>query len=222
VQRAVLLRDVGCILYLWLSAQRGKECGRLVVSDFTQDGLACLPAWGALEAGHLPESGCVYVEPSLGTKSRQHGRPGEIKVTVEPAARAAYCFLRWVPKYAAVMRACGSLVTGWLFKPLQLPELRVFREGPLESQAMNAAYQRHMKACEFFMGETLHGIRRGRYQHLRYRLGWSVQQIMDVVLVSCPDTVGRYLHRSAHGPRVRRAEARRAGGRGGAAATAER
>jgi hypothetical protein len=206
VQRAVLLRDLCCMLYLWVSAQRGHECGELVCTDFTLPGLAAEQGWGAVAAGVIPAGGHVIVEPSHGTKARQHARPGEIVIAMEPERRAAYCLLRWLPVYAAAMAACGSPVVHWVFKPLLEPLHVEFREGSLGSKAMNAAYQRHVHACKFFMGETLHGIRRGRYQHQRYELGMTRQQIADSALVSDLATVDRYLHRTAHAERVRRAE----------------
>jgi hypothetical protein len=206
VQRAVLLRDLCCMLYLWVSAQRGHECGELMCTDFSLPGLAAEQGWKAVAAGLIPAGGYVIVEPIHGTKSRQHARPGEILIFKEPERRAAYCLLRWLPEYAAAMSACGSPVERWVFKPLLEPLHEEFREGPMSSQAMNAAYQRHVQACKFFMGETLHGIRRGRYQHQRYEMGMTRQQIADAALVTDLATVDRYLHRTAHAERVRRAE----------------
>ena len=225
VQRALLLRDLCCVLYLWAGAQRGHECGELQVTDFYLEGTDAQPAWGVMVAGRIPVGGRVIVEPSQGTKSRQHGRLGEIEIRREPEAREAYCFLRWVPEYASAMQACGSALVEWVFKPLQEPEHKVFREGALSSQAMNAAYQRHVHACQFFMGESLHGIRRGVFQHQRFVEGRSVQDIMDVALLTNASSLTRYLHRTAHAPRVREAEARRrtagpgSGAEGGGAAS---
>jgi hypothetical protein len=221
VQRAMLLRDLCCIMYLWVGAQRGAECGELLVTDFRVPGAGGRGAWPSIEAGELHAGAGIVVEPSRGTKKRQHAHPGEVQVQVEEAAGASYCLVRWLRVYAAAMQACDHVVQSWVFRPVMVGSHAGFQNKPMSSQTMNAAYQRHVRACEFFQGESLHGIRRGKFQHNRYVLGMSRQEIADSALVGDVSNIDRYTHQTTHFPRQERAagkeakRARRGSGPGG-------
>ena len=200
-QAALLWRDACLSAYLWETGQRGKEGGRLVVTDFTYDDVRCTPAWLDLIEGKPRVDQALLVESSAGTKSRKTKHPGTLKLdTYADYGLGTGVLVQLLPPYARAMRACRSPLLKHLFMPSNATQ-DGFRDDEYKSGAYNKRLQKHLKAMAMWNGETAHSLRRGSTQLMK-DLGATVSEIGEKRLWRRDTTIDRYLHKTRHRSRL--------------------
>ncbi|GLC41162.1 hypothetical protein PLESTB_001797700 [Pleodorina starrii] len=196
--RLVLLRDLLCFMYMWLTTTRGHDCGRLSLGDFRDPRdvgrpyggfpLALLQPWEAYPAGfHL-------VVSQLGTKTYQGRRAPPVRLA--PVEEMGFCFVRTLAQYLGFCRRGGWPVQGYLFRPLE-PNQSGFSERPLGSAALSARLRLHLQGAGLYEGETCHSFRRGALQHAR-SVGVPTAGLLELGQMRSLGTLQRYLDPSRH------------------------
>ena len=200
-QKLLLYRDLCVIAYAWETGQRGKECGQVLVFDFKYQDLRCTSAWPDISEGKTTGHAPVLVELSLGTKVVKDVNSGVFKLTEGITDDGAGLFLHYLPSFVQAMRAHHAPILQYVFRPQDRCEY-VYKEAPLTNDAMNKRLQQHLVKMGEWEGESVHGIRRGRSQHLFYVLGMSKAAIAELLHWSSEDSVDLYLHPLRHGDRL--------------------
>ncbi len=204
--RLALLRDRAVFLLLWATCMRAHDCGKLRVTDF-RDPLA--PQQRAYEWWVLPQPALDRPYPrgvqlyvwELVDKTHQFGRAAPYRL--ESAGGGALCPVEALAKYYYACRGaraeCGP-VTGFVFRPLDRSRQR-FEERALSTSTLGARLRSHLCAMGLYGGETCHSFRRGRLQH-EVAQGAGLSELMALGHMRSPQTVLRYVHETAHLPRV--------------------
>ena len=102
-QRALILRDKVAFAYMWECGQRGKEAGRLLVTDFAYKCVDVTPAWDDLMKRSVRGDVALLVESSQGTKKRKCANPGVLYLEKELKADGAGLLVTTLPVYAQAM-----------------------------------------------------------------------------------------------------------------------
>ena len=200
-QSALLWRDACVTAYLWETGQRGKEGCKLLITDFTYGDVRCTPAWLDLTEGCPRTDTPLFVESSLGTKSRKTKHPGTLELSVNPDhGMGSGVLVQLLPPYARAMRASGSPLLSKLFLPSNATQ-DGFRIAEFTSGAYNKRLQKHLKTLELWNGETGHSLRRGSTQLMK-ALGATVSEIGEKRLWRRDTTIDRYLHQTRHRSRL--------------------
>lgn len=201
-QQALLYRDLCAFAYLWETAQRGKECGRLLSTDLFYQGVLLDSAWPDILRGELRAGATVGIESSLGTKMRRHGHPGVLELATAISPDGSGWFLSYLPLYGMCMEASGNAIVTWLFRPMDLAAPGTFRQAPVAASTLNKRLQKYLQAQGRWNGESLHGLRRGRVQ-AEYAAGAGIADLARRHLWSQTETLELYLHTARHRRRLR-------------------
>ncbi len=189
-QVAVCLRDGFAWSAMWATCSRGRDCGRLRLSDFVlADGRTLFTAWAALRQKPLPT---LYLAQQ-GTKTHRGARAplrelvprGDILCPVNNLGLLLEAYAR-----------CGQAATDHLVRPLA-KDRRSFREEGLTSQALGGRLTTWLSRLGLGGEETCHSFRRGRLQHER-RAGAASAALLSLGEMSAPGTLKRYLDPGRH------------------------
>jgi hypothetical protein len=160
LQRALLMRDQAALCFLADCGKRGKDCGRLQVSDFCSSRTGC-----ALSPSAFPLSEGDVWECRMFSKTRQVERGPCIAFCYtgrEPACRTN--FLWRLEAYLAERARVGAPLGRFLFSP-EARSKGAFQDAPLSSQALQGRVREHLRRAGMDHS-TLHGLRRALRQDL--------------------------------------------------------
>ena len=96
-QLSLYYRDLTAFAYCWETAQRGKECGHLLITDIFYQNLQCQPIWPDVCQDSLLTDTPIAVESSLGTKTRSTGHPGVLQLEPQPRPDGTGWFIAYLP-----------------------------------------------------------------------------------------------------------------------------
>jgi integrase len=160
LSRALLLRDTAMLCFMADCGKRGRDCGRLQVSDFS-----CAAGGRALsERGFQPVEGEVW-ECRMFSKTRQAERGPCIKFKYTCQEPACVTNFLWrLQQYLAERNRCGAPLGRYLFNPGARGRAG-FVDIAMSSQALQARVRGHLRAAGM-EHSTLHGLRRALRQDL--------------------------------------------------------
>lgn len=194
--KLIFERDICTFLYLWYGQQRGKECGRLTISDlWTLAGISAFP----LVVPIAPDFQ-LQVSPN-GTKTVKGRRANCITLPAVPVPRQQYCFINRLAIFSQHCQQYGWPIRRYLFRPERSNKVG-FLDQPLTSKAIQHQYQTALERHGLCDGHTLHGVRRGGMQHRHHVLGESEDSVGAQALIVTKAIVKRYLDPSRHHYRV--------------------
>lgn len=197
-QRCMLLRDKVAFSYMWECGQRGKEAGRLVVSDFAYECVEVSSAWPDLARGDVRSDLPLIVESSMGTKKRKTRHPGVLYLSTVLQPDGAGLLVTTLPAYAAAMEQYGQPLAKWLLRPGAQPTGRgVFLEMPYTTSALGHRLRGYLEAMGEYLGETTYSLRRGSTQQAGAR-GLSDDAIARQRLWASTASVRLYRHPTRH------------------------
>ena len=199
----ILLRDLLCAQYMWLSSQRGHDTGKLGLGDFVDPENPSksfagfpLPAPALWPAGY---TGPVLCVAERGTKTSRISRAPEVLLRPNPS-EPEFCFVRTLAIYMAIAShpsaPDGSAISDYLFRPLR-PDRHGFREAPLSGSALGARIRMHLMMASVYEGETNHSFRRGSLQHAAGQ-GASLDTLHAQSQIRSADVLRRYLDETRH------------------------
>ena len=197
-QRCMLLRDKVAFAYMWECGQRGKEAGRLVVSDFAYECVEVTPAWPDLVRGKVESDLPLLVESSMGTKKRKSRHPGVLYLAKTLQPDGTGLLVATLPVYAAAMEQYGYPLTQWLLRPGDQPAGRgTFLQMPYTTSALGHRLRGYLEAMGEYQGETTYSLRRGSTQQASSR-GLSDEAIAQQRLWATTASVRLYRHPTRH------------------------
>ncbi len=203
VQRLALLRDRAVFSFLWATAMRAHDCGKLRLRDFRDPASPRLPYnWRDLPLPRVdvpyPAGFRLYVWEQ-GDKTHQLGLADPYELVSRQGD--PLCAVEAVARYLAACRSAAGTVAGaapvdYLFRPLSV-DRQGFADAPLSTSTLGARLRQHLGAAGIYGGESCHSFRRGRLQHELGR-GMSTARLMALGHMKSPQTLMRYLNPSAH------------------------
>jgi hypothetical protein len=194
--RMLLLRDLVCALYMWLTATRGGDAVRLRCDEFVTapgNGLEVMSSagWAAVEAaGADPAASAprLYIWPHQSKTCKQQRPPMQV---VLPQPNPQHCFVRALGKYRLACAAAGH--------PLELHLMRSERTGAaMTAQNLAGRLRGHMQLAGIYEGETLHSYRRGALQDAVHTQCWTELQAQLLGNIKAPAILQLYLDRNRH------------------------
>lgn len=155
----------------------------------------------------------MVVESSEGTKTRKSRHPGNLRLERPGEGGEGLLMLELLPDYAQAMAANGTPVEHWLFMPCAGSRSGKFKKEAYNSGALCRRLVLHLQREGIWVGQTLHGIRRGSAQEVHNGgAGESLEAIARKRLWANPETVATYVHSTRHLERVVRRAAPEANG----------
>ena len=206
----MVLRDLLCSQYMWVSTQRGHDTGKLGLADFVDPADPSKPFQGfPLPAPHLWPA--TYTVPTLcvaerGTKTSRVSRAPPVFLSPN-LAEPELCFVRTLALYMSLARhpsaPPGSPVIDHLFRPLRRDK-GGFQDAPFSSAALGARVRLHLMMSGVYGGETNHSFRRGGIQFLASQ-GASLESLHAQSQLRSVEVLKRYMdgHRHHGARRVR-------------------
>ena len=212
---ATLLRDACAFAFLWETGHRGNECVKLRTTDFTYENTECTECWPDIVSKQLNAQWRVVVECSGGAKMRKTRHPGNLvleRVTAEDP-RVGLTLLDLLPVYADSMAAIGLVLDGEIFMARR-GRAHSFKTMAYNSAALGRRLVWHLRREGVWIGQTLHGIRRGSAQEAHHRQGQPLDEIARKRLWRDPESVEDYVHTTRHRERLVKPKEEEASGSG--------
>ena len=192
------LRDALCYLYCWRSAMRGKEAGKLELSDLYRDRDGEVPVDFPLSLV-LPADTLLVV--------CCHGSKTVRRQLCDPVlfTSGGPHTLDFVARLTFYLNACTQLgfgVTRYMFRP-RVPGNRVLAETPYSNSSLSTNLRAHLTAMGEYGGESMHSFRRGMLQ-TAHAAGVPKSVLQQHAQMKGSDNLEKYLDVERHKPRLAR------------------
>lgn len=202
---ALYRRDAAAFLYLWYSAARGYEAGKLRTQDLLLCDTVLTPAWPLVVSGGLSVADQVLAEPGFGTKGHYESQDGILTLPAT-VADSRLCLMRRFRQLSDAMEACGSPILDYIFCTMSTGRGAFLTPGGVTGGALNERLKTYLTELGLNLGHSLHGVKRGRLQFDRVESGMLLADVAAGRHADVATTV-KYLHPTRHRPRLERYQA---------------
>lgn len=139
----------------------------------------------------LPIGARMALQPD---NTKTGARDGPMSVEIR---RDIICSMSWLGRLLQASEATKLLVTNYITRP-QSRDKAGFLERCLTSAEVANRVRKHFMAAGLYLGQTVHGSRRGSMQHDVYKLGKSAEEAGQAAQIRTPAIVQRYLDPFRH------------------------